>query len=915
MKERLLIAVAGWAERRSGRVLLGALVATLVLGALMGQLELQMHFKNLMPQDHPMVREFNRVVDDFSTASMIIVAATGEEAELKGFADELAPLIEGMTEYVRRVEYRQEREFFLEHGFMLQKQKDLRDSRGIFRDLNLHPWLTALNDSFEKTYVDDEESIATKEKENKAIAQLDGIRHWLQTVERYAVEGESVDSRAAEEAAERFLLGDEYLISQDKDMILLFAQPTFTLNEIDRVVAAEDSIDAVVHRVAERYPSVEAGTTGTMALARDEMVAANEDAYTTSLIAFLLIIALFILSFRMWVAPLLAGLCLLLGIIWAGGIAALTVGSLNIMTSMFAVILIGLGIDFSIHIISGYTENRAAGRDIGEALRQTLLKSGNGVITGGITTACAFFTLTVSETAGMREFGIVAGSGVVCCMLAAVIVLPAMLSGRDRLLSRWRRERHRVRSAEFGFLGSAADGLSRRPGLAIGGGVIVTGLLLYAALQISFDYNYLNMEPLGLTSIELQDRMEEEFDVTPDFVLLTSSSVEDARRVAEKAKDLKMVGMVTSISDYVPSREEQQGRTVFLEEIRGFLERGEMGMLEEGEMGALVDELWRLEDNIVELAQLAFIGGQEKVDEKCREIVGALEGSEEDADGAVEESGDAAKVSMVSRLVERLEIDRGAAARNLNRFQSHFEPPFRRMALGMTSTEPLTVENLPKNIRDQFVSRDGSKFLVTVYPKEGVWKNLEFLDLFTRRMREIDERFTGIPSIFYVLMDIIAEDGKIAALLTVGVVFCLLVWDFRSARLALLAMVPLVVGAVWMVGVMQISGLQLTLLNVIGVPLILGIGIDDGVHLLHRYRAEGAGKIATVFTSTGKAVLLTSLTTMLAFGSLVFATYRGLGSMGIALFIGVGTCFLTSVLLLPPLLGWLERGEGGDKNE
>lgn len=912
MKERLLIAVAGWAERRSGRVLLGALVVTLVMGWLMGQLELQMHFKNLMPQDHPMVQEFNRVVDDFSTASMIIVAATGEEAELKRFADELAPLIEGMTEYVQRVEYRQEREFFLEHGFMLQKEKNLRDSKGVFRDLNLRPWMTALNDSFEKTYVDDEESIATKEKENKAIAQLDGIRHWLRTVERYAAEGESVDPEVAEEAAEWFLLGDEYLISQDKDMILLFAQPTFTLNEIDRVVAGEDSIDAVVHRVAGKYPSVEAGTTGTMALARDEMVAANADAYTTSLIAFLLIIALFILSFRMWVAPLLAGVCLLLGIIWAGGIAALTVGSLNIMTSMFAVILIGLGIDFSIHIISGYTENRAAGWDIGEALRQTLLKSGKGVITGGITTACAFFTLTVSETAGMREFGIVAGSGVICCMLAAIIVLPAMLSGRDRLLSRWRREKHRVRSAEFGFLGNAADGLSRRSGLAIGGGLVVTGLLLYAALQISFDYNYLNMEPLGLTSIELQDRMEEEFDVTPDFVLLTSASVEDARRVAEKAKDLKMVGMVTSISDYVPSREEQERRAVYLEEIRDFLESGQMEELSEGEMGALVDELWRLEDNIVELAQLAYIGGQEKVDEKCREIVGALEGEEE---GVVGEGGDAAKESMVARLVERLEIDRGAAVLNLNRFQRHFEPPFRRMALGMTSIEALDVENLPKNIRDQFISRDGSKFLVTVYPREGVWKDLEFLDLFTRRMREIDERFTGIPSIFYVLMDIIAEDGKIAALLTVGVVFCLLVWDFRSLPLALLAMVPLVIGAVWMVGVMQISGLQLTLLNVIGVPLILGIGIDDGVHLLHRYRAEGAGKVKTVFTSTGKAVLLTSLTTMLAFGSLVFATYRGLGSMGIALFIGVGTCFFASVLLLPPLLGWLERREGGDKNE
>ena len=177
-------------------------------------------------------------------------------------------------------------------------------------------------------------------------------------------------------------------------------------------------------------------------------------------------------------------------------------------------------------------------------------------------------------------------------------------------------------------------------------------------------------------------------------------------------------------------------------------------------------------------------------------------------------------------------------------------------------------------------------------------------------MQQIDERVTGMPSIFYILMGIIAKDGRNAAGLTVAVVFLLLLWDFKSARFALLAMVPLVAGAIWMVGIMWLCDLQLTLVNVIGVPLILGIGIDDGVHLLHRYRAEGPGQIETVFTSTGKAVLLTSLTTMLAFGSLVFATYRGLGSMGIALFIGVGTCFLTSLLLLPALISWSEKRKG-----
>ena len=176
-------------------------------------------------------------------------------------------------------------------------------------------------------------------------------------------------------------------------------------------------------------------------------------------------------------------------------------------------------------------------------------------------------------------------------------------------------------------------------------------------------------------------------------------------------------------------------------------------------------------------------------------------------------------------------------------------------------------------------------------------------------MQKLDERVTGMHTVFYVLMQISGKDGKNAAMLSLVVIFILLYLDFKKLRFVFLAMLPLVIGAIWMVGTMELLGMQLTMVNIMGLPLILGIGIDDGVHLLHRYRIEGAGKIRTVFTSTGRAVLLTSLTTMLAFGSLKFATYRGLGSLGMALFIGVGTCFLTSVIVLPGIIGLIEKGK------
>ncbi|MFQ5675582.1 MAG: RND family transporter, partial [bacterium] len=796
MRKKILNNLAELAARRPGTMFAIALVVTAIAAGLASQLELTMQFKNLMPQDHPMVQEFNQIVDDYSTASLIIIAARGKELELKQFADELVPKIKAMTDYVQRVDYKLERDFFIEHGFMLQKAKDLSNMQDIFEDLSLLPWLRHLNDSFEKEYVQDDESISTKEKENNAIRFLDGVQFWLSTIKQYATEQENLSPELAKTAAERFLIGDEYMISQDKDMLLIFAQPTFTVNEMDKVVAAENSIDELIARVSKTYPSIFASTTGTVALSRDEMEAANEDMYLTSIVALLLIIGLFIISFRMWVAPLLAGISLIMGIVWTAGFAALTVGSLNIMTSMFSVILIGLGVDFSIHIISVYTECRASGDTIGKSLRQALLKSGNGIITGAVTTACAFFTLMVSETVGMSEFGLVAGSGVAFCMLATLFALPAMLSLRDKILIRFHKGKYTVKSTEFRFLGRVGEVISHRPVLVLFAAVVVTGLLFSSAWQITFDYNYLNMEPVGLTSIKLQHEMEDEFDVTPDFALITTTSVEEARRITEAAKDLKMIGMVTSISEYVPSVEEQQKRLPYIRVIQGYLKNNrKITPLSESVLEQFFDELNRLEDNVIELAQLAYLGGQDKVDEKCKEIIGNLE--------------DAENKSMIADLVAKLKRDHKKTVKRLNLFNSHFEPHFRKNALSMASTTPISAAQLPENIRNRFINKNGNRYLVTIYPKEQVW-NLEFLERFTNQMQKLDSRTTGIPSIFYVLIAIIAKDGKIAAFLTLIVVFLLLLWDFRSIRLAIMAMIPLVVGAVWMLGTMQLLGLQLT---------------------------------------------------------------------------------------------------------
>jgi predicted RND superfamily exporter protein len=122
-----------------------------------------------------------------------------------------------------------------------------------------------------------------------------------------------------------------------------------------------------------------------------------------------------------------------------------------------------------------------------------------------------------------------------------------------------------------------------------------------------------------------------------------------------------------------------------------------------------------------------------------------------------------------------------------------------------------------------------------------------------------------------------------------------------------MALVPLAIGSVWMLGLMYLFGMKLNINNYMALPIIIGIGIDDGVHMLHRYMIEGRNSIDKVTKFTGKAILLTSLTTMISFGSIGIASHRGLASMGIVLVLGVGSCFISSAFLLPALISLRDK--------
>lgn len=921
MKDKLFTFIAKLTTKRVWPILIVTVILVALSGELSDKLILKTNFKDLMPHAHPIVQEYDKIVDNFQGASVVILGAVGkDEKSLANFVDEIAPKIESYHSLVKNVEYKSNRQFFEKHGFMLMKTKDLKNNVNSFEDLGVVPYINGINDSFEKTYIaDGEESISNKEKENNAIAQLDGLKTWIGTMESYIQNPSDKNDDVAKKAVDKMLLGDEHFLSQDKKMIMFFVQPSFSVDDLKKSQILMARIDSLLSETIVKYPDITlAGPTGTMALAADELKAVNSDMMFTTIIAFILILVLFVFSFRMWSAPILAFISLIFGLLLTTGFVTLAIGSLNIMTSMFAVILIGLGIDFNIHVISTYNQMRAQNMSPEDAIKYTFKKSAGGILTGALTTALAFFTLMVSENQGMKEFGLVAGAGVIFCMLTSLVVLPALIVLHERIRTKkvsrieqkmaklddkskpFKRlenkllKKRKVQTVDYPFLGYLAEIFANKRLLVISLVVAATTFLLYYATHLKFDYNYLDIEPKGLRSVVIQDSMISKFDLTPDIVMVTTNSVEKSREISKKAKDFEKIGLVSTISDYIPSPSEYGQKTKYIETIKGDLDANKASVLTIDDVDNLKDELYRLEDNFIELAQMAFTGGQVKLDQKLRELTGNLEVSADK------------RKSMVAELVNLIDENPEKAISALQIFQRQYEPELRYKLTDMCSTEPVTLQNLPDNIKDQFISTDGKSFLVTLFPKEQVW-NGEFLKLFTNQMHRIDEKVTGFPLILYVLIDYIGKDGRLAAILAIIVIFLLVLLDFRNFKLSLLTLIPLLFGFIWMAGLMSLFDIKINIINAIGLPLILGMGVDDGVHIIHRYSLEGTNKVRTIFTTTGKAVLITSVTSFLAFGSLGFAKYRGLASLGITLAIGITTCWIATVTILPALITFIDK--------
>jgi uncharacterized protein len=683
---------------------------------------------------------------------------------------------------------------------------------------------------------------------------------------------------ASEPAGQQDLLAEpQYFFSGSGGLAFLLVRPIKEKGSFTAALKSVDAMHGIVADARTSFPGLQFGLTGMPVLETDEMAAAQRDTQWASWLAVGGVALLFLIVYRGLAYPTLTLVTLLVGTAWALGWLTLTVGHLNILSATFAVMLIGMG-DYGVLWVMRYEQARRRGADVQSALLHTTSHVAVGNLTAAMTLALAFYAAVLADFQAVAELGWIAGCGVLLCALACFTVLPALLMLFDR-------RQLAGRSDMILPLPSLSDAswlpfLAWRPWWIVAGGVGMLAMLAVCATRVKYDHNLLHLQAQNLESVKWEMTLIQDTAGASWHAVSIADSPEKALELKAKYEKLPEVSRVVEVATLAPP--DQDKKLPLLADIQDSLrtlpERHKTiahdlpnGKQLRSELTDLVARLPAPDD-----------GGNSELLVSLRQTLQGLLDRLPPSDNA------AANLWTSKQLKVFEEKLTGDLSEDLHRLRE------------VSTAREIALSDLPEDLRDRYVSPHG-KWLLRVFAKDGLW-DFGPLKHFTEVVRTVDPEATGKP--FGTVEGLIAmkEGLQRAGLYAFLVIAAVLLLDFRNLRHALIALAPLVMSVVLTLGILGLFRVPLNPANMIAFPLILGVGVDNGVHVLHDYLIrQGEGR-ATISYAIGRGVLVKALTSMIGFGTLMISSERGLAGLGLILTLGVACSMLSALVFLPAVL-------------
>ncbi len=677
-----------------------------------------------------------------------------------------------------------------------------------------------------------------------------------------------------------------YLTTVDGQHHIVTMFPRLQGDEVTDVAPLVARLQAVQAEALAHAPAgVTLKITGLPALIVDEQRMLQLGMVKSSVASALAILVLCLLMLRSLRQTLIVQVPLLYGVALTLAYVRLAYGNLNLITSSFVAVLLGLGIDFAVHVIYRFNEERRAGADINGAIEASVVQTGPAIVLGAVVTALAFLTTLMTEFTAYGQLGLITAFGLVFMVLTSLVVLPALLSRRAgkgigtvskeppgfRALTRFV-YRFRVALVVVGIAGGIAGAI----GLP----------------RIGFNSRYFDFLPANTESAQALDILEMDSLASPVYANVSAPDIERATVMAAELRALPEVGGVQTATDLLPPLDPAR-----LKALQGGL----------AALGRTPD--------------FAKLAARRTTPEQLTPKVGAVaDGLDEVRFGLTQAGQSTADVDLAiaafRTLKTRLEtLDEPGKAR-----LADIEPTLAELLRRAVTTGRAVADrghyvgsDLPLLFRERFVAHQGEGIALYVIPAGSAWKS-ETAQAFRTAVAAIDPDVSGLAVNINLHENMIITGFRRAAALAAVLIFIVIGIQLRSWRDAALALVPTGLGWLWMLGVMAVIRLNFNVANIVALPLVIGIGTAFGVHLMHRYQESahnhgGVARLDDLVRSTGGAVVLSALTTIASFAALMLGDYGGMSTFGLMMVLGITSCLVASLLVLPALLALLGRAE------
>lgn len=694
-------------------------------------------------------------------------------------------------------------------------------------------------------------------------------------------------------------------ISEDHTLLFMVAQPRYPSQRgIEYSTMITALVETSIGESNAQSLGIRARQTGTYSFNTATTAAVNRDMLRTTIISSIGVFVIFILAFGSFFYSIIAVIPLLVSVILTMAWAKFAVDGFNLVTTFLPALVLGLGIDYAIHIISRYAEERSNGRSLNRALHTSILSKGKASLFAAVTTSLVFVGLLTARSRALYEMGVITSVGVMAAFLATLFLVPALITLSHRLFKIRRKEGIVNLAPRMSGFFHLITGRARAVFVII---LILTFFVTFQAARTSFEFSSTDLIP-RTESQEVAEILQENFAGSATGVgsvfTFYASTGDELRMVVERLTDADL-----QLSEF--------GLTAIVEGVESPLDLLPVNLTEQQQMldsldfGAYIEQLdilgASLDGKADTLAHIRTVLAQFSLLQFAASANGevglGMQGSE-----IMHQLRDVQKL-IGGMDIEGASLNLDALRAALVALDSNLE-----QVRDLPPVEDLLRDVLlayPEALRARALTSDG-RFVVQARVSRTIFDD-DNMENFNRFAASFSDDYFGMPLVVQQLEGYMKRDFYLSTGIAILLIM-IIVWSSLGGWMrALLATAPLVLGYIWMLGGMRLMGMDFNFLSITISPLLIGIGVDNGIHIIHRTMEEKSlrleGSVERGVGMTAISVIVTSLTTMLVFASLLLARTPGLRMLGASALLGIGFALLFSLLFLPAAL----KIEGGKR--